>query len=127
MTMDKKRILIVDDEPTFTRMMKLVLEQTGRYEVRQENKGVQALAAARDFRPDLILLDVVMPDLDGGDVAAQIEADPMLKGVPIVFLTALVDEKEAQGAAVKRGGYPFLGKLVSDNNLFECIESNLRK
>lgn len=125
--MDKKRILIVDDEPTFTRMMQLVLEQSGRYVVRQENKGAQALAAARDFKPDLILLDVVMPDLDGGDVAAEIEGDPVLKGIPIVFLTALVDEKESQGNAVKRGGYPFLGKLVSDNDLFKCIEDNLRK
>lgn len=127
MTMDKKRILIVDDEPTFTRMMQLVLEQSGRYVVRQENKGAAALATAREFKPDLILLDVVMPDLDGGDVAAQIENDTALKGTPIVFLTALVDEKESQGNAVKRGGYPFLGKLASDNDLFKCIEDNLRQ
>jgi CheY-like chemotaxis protein len=52
----KKRILVVDNEPTATRMIKLNLEQTGRYAVRTENLGRRAIAAAREFRPDLILL-----------------------------------------------------------------------
>src|SRR4051812_5997949 len=64
----KRRILIVDDEPDFTFMMGLTLEQTGQFEVRQENDAFQALATAREFLPDLILLDVMMPDMDGGDV-----------------------------------------------------------
>ena len=125
--MEKKRILIVDDEEAFTRMMKLVLEQTGLYNVGQESKGTQALATAREFKPDLILLDVVMPDMDGGDVAAQLQADPLLRNVPIVFLTALVDEKESKGKARLSGGFPFIGKLVSDEELLQCIEQNLRK
>ena len=62
-------------------------EETGAYEVRQENTGADGLATAREFKPDLILLDVTMPDMNGGDVALQIEADRNLKNTPIVFLT----------------------------------------
>jgi CheY-like chemotaxis protein len=73
--MSKKRILLIDDDPSFTRLLKLNLEETGAYEVRTENRGTAALTAAREFKPDLILLDVVMPDMGGGDVAFQIGAD----------------------------------------------------
>src|SRR5258706_15639749 len=83
-----KKILVVDDEVTITRLLKLNLEKTGAYVVREENRGAKAYAAAREFKPDLILLDVMMPDLDGGEVAAQLQADPLMKGIPIIFLTA---------------------------------------
>ena len=121
----KKRIMIVDDEAAFTRMMKLVLEKSGRYEVIGENKATQALATARACQPDLILLDVVMPEMDGGDVAALMQADPALKAIPIVFLTALISEQEVLGGPVTRAGYRFLGKLSSDADLIACIEQNL--
>src|SRR5512143_1894188 len=111
--MEKKRILIIDDEPAFTRMVKLNLEKTGSFEVREENKATYALAAAREFKPDLILLDVIMPTLDGGDVAAQFEKDKHLKGTPIVFLTATVSRREAGPAGLNSGGSLFLAKPVS--------------
>ena len=66
----KKRILIVDDEGSITRLLKLNLEQTGDYEVATENVSKAALAAAEAFRPDLMLLDVMMPGLDGGALAS---------------------------------------------------------
>lgn len=124
--MAKKKILIVDDEETYARMMKLVLEQTGLYEVEYESKALNAVAKARAFNPDMVLLDVVMPDLDGGDVATRIHAVPQLKDVPIVFLTALVGEKESRKGPVARAGALFLGKLASDADLFKCIEKNIR-
>src|SRR5947209_1406035 len=85
---EKKRILIIDDEASFARMVKLNLEKTGAFEVRAESKAGYALATAREFKPDLILLDVIMPAMDGGDVANQIKRDRNLKGTPIIFLTA---------------------------------------
>lgn len=121
--MVKKRILLVDDEPSFTRMLRLNLEKTGAYEVREENRGAQGLAAAREFKPDLILLDVIMPDADGGDVAAQIKADKNLKDTPIVFLTAVVTKKE-EGLI---GGRPFIAKPVSAKELIDCIEKHIAK
>jgi len=80
--MNPKRILIVDDESGFTQLVKLNLEQTGRFIVKEENDGEKAHATAREFRPDLILLDIVMPKIDGGDVAALIREDFELKKHP---------------------------------------------
>ncbi|MGI8432663.1 MAG: response regulator, partial [Chthoniobacterales bacterium] len=81
----------MDDEEGFTRLTRLTLTD---YEIHEENRSARALETAQIFEPDLILLDVMMPEFDGGDVAAQIRADPKLKEVPIVFLTAIVTQKE---------------------------------
>lgn len=120
--MQPKRILIVDDEATFTRMVRLNLEQTKRYVVREENRAPLALTTAREFKPDLILLDVIMPGVDGGELASRIKADAVLKSVPIVFLTGTVTKQEAAAGAVT-GGYPLLSKPVSLKSLVECMEN----
>ncbi|HMC27480.1 MAG TPA: response regulator [Verrucomicrobiae bacterium] len=125
--MEKKRILIIDDEPGFTRMVKLNLEKTGFFEVREENKATYAIAAAREFKPDLILLDVIMPSMDGGDIAAHVKADKHLRGIPVVFLTATVSQREAGEAGLNSGGALFLAKPVSVENLIKCINENTRK
>jgi CheY-like chemotaxis protein len=122
--MKPKRILIVDDESGFTRLLKLTLEKTGDYLVQEENDGTRAHAAAREFKPDLILLDIVMPKIDGGDVASKIKADPSLSEIPIIFLTAIVSKKEAVSSDLI-GGFPFLAKPVSLETLIHCIEEHL--
>ncbi|MEQ1861002.1 MAG: response regulator [Chthoniobacteraceae bacterium] len=119
--MSTKRILIVDDESGFTRLVKLTLQKSGDYEVREENDGTRAWLVAREFKPDFIFLDVVMPKIDGGDVARQIRADPTLAHVPIIFLTAIVSSRE-QGHEI--GGFPFLAKPVSVNAIIRCIEEH---
>ena len=88
--MNKKKILIVDDEEGITRMVKLALEQTGHYDVREENKPMRALTTAWDYQPDLVILDVIMPGMEGSDVAKLMRTDRRLKDVPILFLTATV-------------------------------------
>lgn len=124
--MDKKRILIVDDEAGITRTLKLYLEATGAYEVRTENQGRRALPAAREFRPNLVLLDVVMPDIDGGTVAAQFDADAALKDIPVVFLTALVSNKEIGSQGRSIGGRPFLAKPLDPKKLIEYVEQHVK-
>jgi CheY-like chemotaxis protein len=111
--------MIIDDEPGFTRLLKLTLEKTGGFEVLEENNGTRAWLTAREFAPDIIFLDVVMPEIDGGDVAQQIRSDPMLAHVPIVFLTAIVSEKEG-GHEI--GGFPFLAKPVTLEAVIRTIE-----
>jgi CheY-like chemotaxis protein len=101
--MEKKKIMIVDDEERFAQMIKLNLETTGQYKVRIETEGEKALPAAQEFQPDLIFLDVMMPGLDGGDVAKQIKDDKDLKNTPIVFLTAIVSENEVSSKHGERG------------------------
>jgi DNA-binding response OmpR family regulator len=123
----KKRILVVDDEPSVTRSLKLNLESSGGYEVRTENDGTNALVAARSFRPDLILLDVVMPDIDGGDVATKLQADPLLHDTPIIFLTAIVTNEETKGRGALIGTCVFLAKPVDLAELKKTIEGNLRR
>jgi len=119
--MSKKRILLVDDEPGFTRLLRLVLP---RYEICEENDSRRAVATAQSFHPDLILLDVIMPDMDGGTVAAKIREDKSLRNVPIVFLTAVVSEKEVANQGTI-GGFPFLAKPVTKEKLVECINHHL--
>lgn len=121
----KKRILMIDDEVSFARMVKLNLEKTGQFEVRTENKPTYALAAAREFKPDLILLDVIMPSMDGGDVSNQFKRDRQLKDVPIVFLTATVSRRESGDAGLNSGGDLFLAKPVSVEALIQCINDRL--
>ena len=122
--MSKKRILIVDDESGFTHLLKLTLEKTGDYVVCEENDGVRTREVAREFKPDLIFLDIVMPKIDGGDVASQIKSDPVLKNVPIVFLTAIVSQKEASSGGLI-GGFPFIAKPITLESLIKCIEETL--
>jgi CheY-like chemotaxis protein len=119
-TEQKKKVLLIDDESGFTRLVKLTLERTGKYEVREENDGDRAWLTARDFRPDIVFLDVVMPKKDGGEVAQQIRTDPLLAKVPIVFMTAIVSQRESHH---QFGGYPFLAKPVS----IEAITSSIRE
>jgi two-component system OmpR family response regulator len=123
--MKPKRILVVDDELSITQLLQLNLEKTGSYSVRTENLGQNVLAAAREFHPDLILLDVMLPDLDGGHVAAQLQKYPALKTIPIVFLTAAVQQDEVDDRRGFIGGHPFIAKPVNVKAVIAIIEANL--
>jgi CheY-like chemotaxis protein len=122
---EKKRILAVDDRASNTRLVKLCLEQTNDYVVREENNAKTALAAAEEFQPHLILLDVMMPEMDGGELAARFQANPKLKGVPIVFLTAAITKAEAKASDGQHGGYTFLAKPVVLKEMVACLKHHL--
>jgi CheY-like chemotaxis protein len=124
---EKKRVLVIDDEASFARMVKLNLEKTGQFEVRVENKATSAVAAAREFKPDLVLLDVIMPTMDGGDVANQIKRDRALKATPIIFLTATVSKREAGEGGFNSGGELFLAKPVSVELLIQRINERIHR
>ena len=109
--MEAKRILVIDDEPSMTRMIRLNLEMTKRYQVREENNAMHALAAAREFKPDLILLDVIMPGMDGGELARRIKTDPTLSLVPVIFLTGTVTKVSNDAAQDKKQGLIFPARI----------------
>src|SRR6187401_1756347 len=94
MKTEKKRILVVDDRASNTRLVKVYLERTNDYVVREENDAKAALSAAEEFQPHLILLDVMMPGMDGGEIAKTLRASAKLKTVPIVLLTAALTKEE---------------------------------
>ena len=125
--MSKKRILLVDDEKSLTSLLKLNLEETGNYEVRVENWPEDALPAAREFKPDLILLDIIMPRMPGGNVAAQIDNDPQLKGTPIVFLTAAVRKHQVEENEGIICEHPCLAKPATDEEVIAMIEKHVRR
>jgi CheY-like chemotaxis protein len=121
---ERRRILIIDNDPDTTHLVKVLLERTGRYLVLEENDATKAHQSARNFRPALIFLDIVMPETDGGEVAARIEADSELYNTPIIFLTALVTRAEAK-SGLNIQGHPFLAKPVSIPELINAIEQHL--
>src|SRR5688572_21636041 len=125
--MEKKRILLVDDEKSFTNLLKLNLEDTGKYEVRVENWPEDAITATKEFNPDLILLDIIMPRMPGGNVAAQIKEDPNLKNTPIVFLTAAVRKHQVEENDGIICDLPCLAKPASVETVIEMIEKHARK
>jgi CheY-like chemotaxis protein len=122
----KKRILVVDDDKPLANMVKMNLEGTGDYEVCIENHSTLALQTARNFKPDLILLDYIMPGLDGGDVSARLHEDPFLNSVPIIMVTALISNREmgTDGTSM-RGGRIMLAKPIKFQALLDCIEKHL--
>jgi CheY-like chemotaxis protein len=121
---ERRRILIVDNDPDTTHLVRVLLERTGHYLVLEENEATKAHQSARSFQPDLILLDIVMPETDGAEVVARIETEPELQNTPIIFLTALVTRAEAK-AGVQIDGHSFLAKPISIQELIEDIEENL--
>jgi len=121
---ERRRILIVDNDPNTTHLVKVLLERTGHYRVLEENDATKAHQSALNFRPDPILLDVVMRETDEGEVAARVEADSELHNTPILFLTALVTRAEAK-SGLNIQGHPFLAKPVSIPELINAIEQHL--
>ncbi len=121
---EKRRILIVDDDRESTHLVKILLEKAGHYLVLEENDAAKAHQTARNFRPDVILLDIMMPETDGAEVAAQIEADTELCGTPIIFLTALVTMPEAKHG-LRIEGHRSLPKPIHIPELINQIEESL--
>jgi CheY-like chemotaxis protein len=118
----KRRILLVDDEPGFTRLVQVNLERTGLYHVREENDAVKALETAAEFKPDLVLLDLVMPRMDGAHVGRLIRGDARLKHTRLLFLTGSITKWEA-GKEI--GGVPALAKPIGTKELIAAIEAAL--
>lgn len=122
---DAKRVLVIDDEASFTRMIKLNLEETGQYIVETTNESRRALEIARELLPDIVLLDVVMPEADGGDVAQSLRSRSVTQHIPIIFVSAMVSKKESNSGFYQSGGEYFLAKPVDTQTLCGAIETVL--
>jgi CheY-like chemotaxis protein len=123
-TNSKSRVLIVDNNSQFARSARLRLDQSGKYVACTVVDPRRALETARSFKPDLVLVNLIMPQADGPEVAAQFEADWALHGVPIVFLTSLITAEEAKDGR-RVYGHRILPKPTRSSALFELVEQNL--
>lgn len=118
----KRKILVVDDEAALTRMIKLNLERTGKYDVRTENLGKRAVAATKEFQPDLIFLDIMMPDMAGDEIAQELRQIEELSKIEVVFMTAIVSKQDTHSMGTNIGGNEFLAKPVTVEDMIETIE-----
>jgi DNA-binding response OmpR family regulator len=116
-------ILVVDDEPDLTALVRINLELAG-FEVSVAHDGEQAVAAIHDRRPDLVLLDVMMPRLDGWGVLARLQETDTLGALPIVMLTALAGERDVIRAHLS-GAVHYLTKPFDLRGLLDTIRSAL--
>ncbi|MDP8233353.1 MAG: response regulator [Candidatus Saelkia tenebricola] len=117
-----RRILLVDDEEDFCHFVKLNLEKTGKFEIAIANNGAVGLEMAKDNPPDLILLDLLMPVMDGSEVAENLLKNPVTKNIPIIFVTALTRKKEVDSHYGTIGGRTFIAKPIAPNELMAHIE-----
>lgn len=118
------RILIVDDQPDICEMLTQVLEPDG-YETESAGSGKRAIAAVREHIPDLILLDVSMPDMDGYEVASTLKADPRTAGIPIIMVSALAG-RGARVIGLGAGAEDYLTKPVDTTELTLKVRNLLR-
>jgi CheY-like chemotaxis protein len=118
----KHKILAIDDDPKILELIRVLLEKAKRFDVRVESRPARAIPAAREFLPDLIVLDVNMPGQDGGELARAFQKEPATRRTPILFLTSLVSTHEAGTSETIRGGMPFLAKPVNPAALIEVID-----
>ena len=120
--MSRQKILLIDDEEDFCYFAKLNLEKTGNYTVFTATGGREGIALAGQHKPDLIVLDVMMPRMDGGQVAQALLEDEATRAIPIVFLTAVIREEEVSKSGGRIGGRHFIAKPITPEKLVESIE-----
>lgn len=119
------KVMLIDDEVALTKLTKMNLEANGPYKVETVNQATKAISEASTFRPDIIFLDVMMPDGDGGEIAAQMLETPVLSNTPIVFMTAVIKKNETRRNQGKIGGRIYLAKPVSTQEIMDTITQQL--
>ena len=113
------RVLVVDDEPEITEIVETFLSEAG-YQVKVENSPAEAVKKAREFKPDVILLDIMMPGVDGYSVCEEIKSDPAFASTPVIFLTGK-DRTDDMGRSFRSGGDMFIKKPFSCERLLEIV------
>ncbi len=125
----KKRVLVVDDEADYLYFLSFNLEARGTYQVEVVNKAEEALSVAQKFRPDIILLDLLMPKMNGAQVALQIKRDRNLSKTPIVFMTGsnLEEIEQAKLLALQSESSktPLIVKPATLDMILQCIDKIL--
>lgn len=123
--MIKKRVMIVDDDESVTRVLDRFLASTDHYEVIAVNDPTKAVEVAHEFRPDLLVLDIIMPTLDGGEVLAEFRRDKKFSGMHVIFLTGLVSSEEIGREGYEISGHPVIPKPVGAKEFRTVVAEQL--
>lgn len=118
--MGKRRVLVVDDDPAIIEMLVELLERDGRFEVQTAATGFDAGLRTKEFRPDIIVLDFMLPDINGNAVIRSIRSDPTIKDVKIIIVSGVVNRDHVQ-SLVDCGADDFLQKPFSIEHLVKRI------
>lgn len=118
-----KKVLIVDDEPDAVRMMEMRLLHEG-YEVLKAYGGTEAIKIARKEHPDLILMDILMPAMDGAKAAEALRELPETKDIPVIFVTCLFTKEDAMQETI-RGGTLFVAKPYDPEEFTRIVRENI--
>ena len=121
----EKRILVVDEEPAVTSVIVRFLEGAGLYEAVAVNDPTKAVEVAREFRPDLVVLDIVMPTMDGGEVLAALREHEGLSDIRAVYFTGLVSESEVGPEGYAVAGHPVISKPVRAEKFRSIVAQQL--
>lgn len=122
---EKTKILVVDDDPLIVKATRRLLEKAG-YQTFPAHTGQEALEVARAHHPDLILLDVNMPDMNGFDACRQLKADPDLADIGVIIVTSTYTDGESQAAGLDLGADGYIARPVSNRELLARIQALLR-
>jgi DNA-binding response OmpR family regulator len=120
MVKNNHKILVIDDEPEITDIVKAFLTNAG-YEVMVENSPVNAIEKARKYKPNLVLLDIMMPFMDGYEVCAALKKEPATTDIPVLFLTGK-DASDDGGRVFESGGDLFVKKPFSCERLLQMVK-----
>jgi two-component system, OmpR family, alkaline phosphatase synthesis response regulator PhoP len=115
-----RKILVVDDDPDIVKIVELWLA-ANNYEVHTAHSGEEGLIKCKLIRPDAVILDIMMPDLDGSIVADEIKNDPNTSNIPVIFLTGAVKASEVPKSH-KIGGQYFLAKPFKGEEMIQMLE-----
>lgn len=116
-----KRVLLIDDEQDFCYFVKKNLESNGEFVVTICDEGAKGIFLIKQMKPDLVLLDIVMPGINGTDIAAQMRQDEELKDIPFAFLTAIIKPDEVEKGHGYIGGETIIAKPVATLDLVRII------
>lgn len=123
-----KRILLIDDEVDFTGLAKFALERGGEFEVCTVNNAPMAVSTARRFQPDVVVCDIVMPKMDGGQIIEEFKRDEALRHIPIIVMSALLNETAVAYKSLDQNEVEeILEKPVQLNHLRERIRAVLAR
>jgi two-component system, OmpR family, response regulator len=120
------KVLVAEDDPSIQKVIRMSLKFGGVNEVVLTSDGAECLAAVNSVRPDLILLDVSMPNMDGYETCCALKANPETRSIPVIFLTAKVQASEAE-IGMKSGALGYLSKPFDPLTLHEQILAILVK
>lgn len=119
------KILVVDDEPPIVRLMEFILARHGHQMLTAVN-GEQALEMVREHKPDLVLLDIMMPRVDGYEVARILRADPQFAQMPIIMLSAKAQEEDIQ-RGMEVGVDEYITKPFSPDHLVQVVDTQMSR